>query len=99
MTSQGSDCPEVKRVTAEFGASLGDKVPGTDTKFTAQTRVEYLIRQRTENQEIKAAIMKQNQVAFELENLDIQKEMARRRLDSLRAVLELKRTQISFLGF
>lgn len=97
LASGASDCQEVKRITAELNA----QIPETDKdgkKLTVAQKEAWLICQRSENHELSAAIAKQKDIAFLLENNQVAIDMARRRLESTRAVLALKTQQIAFLA-
>lgn len=90
-----SDCHEVKRILAELAA----QGPNTEGKKpTTAERDAWLQRQRTENNELSAAINKQKSIAFLLETNDIDIEMAKRRLEGAKAVLALRTAQIRFLS-
>ena len=95
--SSTGDCQEVKKLLAELRA----QTPATNEagkKFTLADKEDWLQRQRTENQELAAAIAKQKDTAFLLENNDIKADMARRRLTGATAVLGLKTAQINFFA-
>jgi hypothetical protein len=90
-----SDCQEVKRILAELTA----KGPDTEgKKLTVVEKETWLQRQRTENEELSAAISKQKSIAFLVENNEIKIEMAKRRLEGARAVLALRTAQLNFLS-
>lgn len=100
-----SDCQQVKALLAEL-AVIGPSVDFSlskaflieqGKKFTSGEREIWLQRQRTENQELCAAIRTQKEISFQAENNEIKIEMLKRRLDSTRAILHLKRAQIDFL--
>ena len=90
LSSGTSDCNNVKQLEAEISAGAQGS--------NAATRTAWLARQRTENLELAAAISKQAQVAFDLENVKIGTEMAHRKLESALAVLNLKTAQLNFLA-
>lgn len=89
-SSPTSDCQEVKRIEAELMACS----QGSNDR----ERKAWLARQRKENDELAAALDRQDSVGFELENHRIQVEMAKRRLDSVLAVMAIKTAQLKFLG-
>ena len=95
-SGMSTDCQEVKRILAE----LATQGPPTESgkKLTAADREVWLQKQRTENDELAAAINKQKSISFLLENNEISIEMARRRLDGARALLALRTGQINFLA-
>jgi hypothetical protein len=97
LGNYGSDCNEVDRLLSELSLKAPDTVPDTDKKMTAQDRTAWLKMQRTENTDVAAAINRQESVTFNLENLKINAEMAKKKLETLRAVLALKTAQIQFL--
>ena len=93
LSSGISDCAEAKRITAELAiqGKPGDKKP------TVEETKNWLILQRTANDELAQALARQNDVAFELENLRISIEMAKKRLENIHKVLALRTAQIEFL--
>ena len=91
-----SDCQEVKRILAELAAQGPRLEQGR--KLTAAEREVWLQRQRSENDELSAAIDKQRSIAFLVESNEIKIEMAKRRLEGARAVLALRAAQLSFLA-
>lgn len=102
LASTGSDCQTVKQLLALLSASAPEiPDPKDETKTKKMTATElnsWLVRQRTENPELKDAIAKQEETAFLLEHAKIQIEMCKKRLDSQMAVLSLKTAQIKFLS-
>lgn len=95
--SSTGDCREVKRLLAELAAQAPE-ANGSGKKLTVADKEEWLTRQRKENTGLSEAIDKQRQVAFVLEQRQIDTEMTRRRLEGIRAVLALKTQQLSFLA-
>jgi hypothetical protein len=91
-----TDCQEVKRILAELATQGPPAESGK--KLTAAHREVWLQKQRTENDELAAAINKQKSISFLLENNEINIEMARRRLEGARALLALRTAQINFLA-
>ena len=89
------DCQEVKRILAELSVQVPD-INGK--KMTILDKENWLLRQRNENKELNEAIQEQRQVSFLLSDYEIKLEMSRRRLDSIKAILNLKRAQIDFLA-
>ena len=95
--SSTGDCQEVKKLLAETRA----QTPATNEagkKFTLADKEDWLQGQRTGNLELVAAIAKQKDTAFLLENNEIEVDMTRRRLEGIRAVLALATQQIAFLA-
>ena len=95
------DCAEVKQLMAEVRfAPTDDPIikRGDGTKLTESAKEAWLTLQRTKNPAIANAIARQKVVAFELENLHISVEMAKRKLDNVRSVLALRTAQANFLG-
>lgn len=90
------DCQEIKRILAE----LAVQAPETDAgkKMTLADREAWLLRQRTENEELAGAINKQKNVVFTIENNEIAVEMSHRRLDGVRAILAITTQQLAFLA-
>lgn len=97
IASRGSDCSEVKRLLAELGMQAPE-TDGNGKKFTKTDKDNWLVLQRKENKELSEAIVKQRQVAFLLDDYQIKIEMAKKRLEGIRAVLALKTAQINFLA-
>ncbi len=95
--SSTGDCQEVKKILAELNAQTPATHEG-GKKFTLADKEIWLQRQRTDNQELAAAIAKQKDTAFLLENNEIKADMARRRLASAIAILSLKTQQIAFFA-
>ncbi len=91
------DCQEVKRILGEL-AVLAPEKTDAGKKMTIADREAWLLRQRTENQELSDAIAKQHQVSFLVADNQIQVEMARARHAGIRSVLALKTQQIAFLA-
>ena len=95
--SSTGDCQEAKKLLAELSA----QAPETNEagkKTTLADKEAWLQRQRTDNLELAAAIAKQKDTAFILENNEIKADMAKRRLTSATAVLALKTSKIDFLA-
>lgn len=95
-SGMSTDCQEVKRILAELATQGPPAESGK--KLTAADREVWLQKQRTENDELAAAINKQKSISFLLENNEINIEMARRRLEGVRAFLALRTGQINFLA-
>jgi len=95
LSSRGSDCSKVKELIAELAVQAPD-INGK--KMTIAERDAWLTRQRTENNELSEAIQKQRQISFLQDDYEIKLEMTKRRLENTKAVLNLKRAQIDFLG-
>ena len=94
--SSTGDCQEVKKLLAELRA----QTPATNEagkKLTLADKEDWLQGQRAQNEELAAAIAKQKDTAFLLENNEIKADIARRRLASAIAVLALKTQQVAFL--
>ena len=97
LACRDGDSPEVKRLLSE----LILKVPEhneSGKKLTAAEKEAWLQRQRKESQELAAAIARQKEVAFLVDNHEIKVEMAKKRLESTKAVLSLKTAQINLLA-
>ena len=90
------DCQEVKRILAELSAQSPDNEAGK--KMTVSDKETWLAKQRTENKELNEAIQRQRQVSFLLDDHEIKVEMAKKRLDGIRAVLALATQQLAFLA-
>lgn len=97
LASVGSDCQVVKQKLAELSVQAPTLAADGVKKATVADKDAWLVRQRVENQELVQAISRQADVAFGLESLRVDIEMAKRRLDSLKQVLSLKIAQIEFL--
>lgn len=99
LSSGTSDCAEVKRMIAVLTVQgpTGPTFPDGKVKNTAAERDAWLVLQRTENEELHAAINRQWGVAFELDNCRIAIDMAKKRLENVHKVLSLRTAQIQFL--
>jgi len=95
--SSTGDCQEVKKLLAELRAQT-PATNGAGKKTTLADKDDWLQKQRVDNQELAAAIAKQKDTAFLLENNEIKAEIARRRLAGATVVLALKTAQINFLA-
>ena len=91
------DCQEVKRILAELAAQAPE-ANEAGKKMTIADRDVWLQKQRTENKELSDASVKQRQVTFLIDDHQIKVEMARRRLEGIRAVLALASQQLAFLA-
>jgi len=91
------DCQEVKRILAEI-STQAPETNGAGKKMTVADKEAWLQKQRTENKELADAITKQRQVGFLVDDHQIKCEMARRRLEGIRAVLALTTQQIAFFA-
>ena len=94
-SSSTSDCAEVKRISAEL--AIKGMLREDLKKPTVEETKNWLILQRTENDELSRALTRQNDVTFELENNRISIEMAKKRLENIHKVLALRTAQIAFL--
>lgn len=90
LATSDRDCAEVKRITAELSVEAPDG--------NVKEKEAWLTRQRTENAELSGAINRQREVAFTIENMRIDAEMAKKKLENIHKVLALKTAQIEFLG-
>ncbi len=95
--SSTGDCQETKKLLAELSAQAPE-ANEAGKKMTQADKEVWLQRQRTDNLELAAAVAKQKDTAFILENNEIKADMARRRLAGATAVLALKTQQIAFLA-
>ncbi|GAI62573.1 unnamed protein product [marine sediment metagenome] len=91
------DCQEVKRILAELSAQAPE-TNGAGKKLTIPDKETWLAKQRTENKELSEAIQKQREVSFLLDDHQIKVEMAKKRLEGIRAVLALTAQQLAFLA-
>ena len=97
ISSRGSDCAKVKEIIAEliWGAPA---TSAAGQKTTVAERENWLYQQRRENKELADAIARQREVAFLQDDFQIKCEMAKRRLEGVKAILGLKTAQINFLA-
>lgn len=86
----GTDCAEVKRIEAQLTAIAQGS--------NAEQRRAWVARQQTENEELKAALEKNRQVMFQLDDRRIQLDMLKTRLTAVGRLIDLKTAQIRFLG-
>lgn len=96
-TSRGTDCHAVKSIIAELNAQIPD-TNGGGKKLTVADRETFLVKQRKENKELSEAIQRQHQVSFLQDDWQINVEMTKKRLESIKAVLALKTAQLNFLA-
>lgn len=90
LISSTGDCVEVKRILAELSVQDTQDMKVAD-------REAWLILQRKDNKELSEAIKAQRNATFELENIKINVEMCKKRLESAKAFLALRTAQIQFL--
>ncbi len=95
--SSSQDCIEVKKLLAHLALDT-PPLNAEGKKTTVADRESWLMGQRTENAELKAAIDKQHEAAVILENWHITIDMAHERLSNARAILNMKTAQINFLS-
>jgi 3-dehydroquinate dehydratase len=91
IASYNEDCATVKNILAEL------EPPVTDVKTTVAQRETWLRKQRSTNANLVAASNLQNEVTFQIESKRIAIEIAKKKLESLKAVLGLRAAQIEFL--
>jgi hypothetical protein len=95
LAGYGDDCGIVKTLLADL---TFDAPVGTDgKKLTVAQLDSWLRQQRTGHALLAEEIKHQNQVTFQCENNRIEIEMAKKRLESLKAILGLRTAQIEFL--
>lgn len=97
LSSGINDCQAVKSILSELSAQIPD-TNDAGKKITVDERKAWLEQQRTTNQELSGAISRQKDIAFLVDNNQISIEMAKKRLESAKAVLGLKTAQINFLA-
>ena len=97
LASRDGDCQEVKRLLSELISRIPER-NDAGKRLTAAEKEAWLQRQRKENEELSAAIARQKDVAFLIDNHEIKVEMAKKRLEGARVVLGLKTAQINFLS-
>ncbi len=96
LASQGSDCPEVKRLIAQLTA-MGP--PGeADKKLTAALKDNWLIIQRTDNPDLAQAVSHQTVVSFTLETHKVECDNTKRKHTRLVNLLSVKAAQLNFLA-
>ena len=94
LASGDKDCAEVKRMMAEM-VFIAPTIDGK--KMNLNDREAWLTKHRTENNELTRAIERQHEVAFNLENMRIDIEMAKKKLENIHKILALRTAQIQFL--
>lgn len=97
LAAYGSDCSEVEHILAELYLSC-DLAGADGKKATIDEKKAWLRIQRKKHPGLMKAIQIQNDITFQTENSRINIEMAKKRLDGLRAVLALKTAQIEYLA-
>ena len=98
LASGTNDCQAIKIILAELLAQAPETNEEGSKKLTVADKEAWLTRQRKENQELSGAINRQKNTAFSADNNQITIEMAKKRLESAKAVLNLKTSQINFLA-
>ena len=96
-SSRGGDCARVKEIEAELLPQCPE-FNQEGKKLTMADKEAWLVRQRVGNADLKAAIQKQKEMAFQLESAEITAKITKEQLLSARAALALKTAQINFLG-
>jgi len=96
LASYGDDCTEVKGILADL--ALEPPLSTDSKKLTAAQLEAWLRKQRSENVQLKNAIVQQNFVTFQVETNRIQTDMAKKRLESLKGLLGLRTAQVEFLA-
>jgi hypothetical protein len=96
LAGKSDDTPAIKALEAELSASAPLAASGKE--MTVDAKKAWLLRQRTENPNLKAAVTKQREATFVQDDLEIKKEMTRKRLDNLKAILSLRCAQINFFA-
>ena len=96
LASYGDDCTEVKAILADL--ALEPPVDAEGKKLTVNKLDAWIRQQRINNPALAKAIETQNKVTFQCENNRINLEMAKKRLESLKAVISLRTAQIEFLA-
>ena len=96
-SSRGGDCARVKEIEAELLPQCPE-FNRERKKLTVADKEAWLARQRVENADLKAAIQKQKETAFQLESAEITTKLVKEQLSSARAALALKTAQIQFLS-
>ncbi len=94
LAAYGSDCSKAKEIIATLEPPFAEG----GKKMTVAERENWLVRQRSANTDLNGTLNRQDQVTFELENQRIAAEMAKTRLDNVRAVIALRTAQIKFLS-
>ena len=91
---------EQLKLNSDFSGSVDDapKTAIVVKNLTENDKKAWLEQQRKENDELSGAINRQKNTAFNADNNGITIEMAKKRLESAKAVLKLKTEQIAFLG-
>ena len=95
LAGRSDDSPAIKAIEAELmaAAPLENGKP-----MTVDLKKAWLIRQRSENEKLKEAVAAQKMAAFIAEDFEIKKEMTRKRLDNMKAILALRSAQIIFFA-
>ena len=96
-SSRGGDCAKVKEIEAELLLQCPE-LNQEGKKLTVADKEAWLTRQRVENADLKAAIQKQKETAFQLESAEVTVRLVKEQLLSARSALALKTAQINFLS-
>jgi len=95
LAPYGEDCTEVKQLLATL--ILNPPLSPEGKKPTVAELGAWLTRQRVENVGLAQTIARQNEVTFSVEAKRIYIDVAKKHLESLKAVLALRTAQIEFL--
>ena len=98
IAARDNDCLEVRRLLAELAVKAPEVNEETNKKLTVADKEKWLMLQRNENKELGEAITKQRQVTFVLDDYQVRIDMAKKRLEGIKAVIALKTAQINFLA-
>jgi hypothetical protein len=96
LAGKSDDTPAIKALEVELSAAAPLATSGKE--MTIDAKKAWLLRQRTENESLKAAVTAQRMADFANGDYEIKKEMTRKRLDNLKAVLKLRCAQIIFFA-
>jgi len=97
ISNRGGDCARVKEIEAELLLKCPE-LNQEGKKLTVADKEAWLTKQRLENADLKAAIQKQKEMAFQLESTEITAKLVKEQLLSARGALALKIAQIQFLS-
>lgn len=89
------DCDVAQSIIADL-IFKAPQIAGKD--MTVDQRSAWLTQQRKENKELIVALDKQQHITFHLENLRVSADIAKEKMEGLRAVIALKTAQINFLA-
>jgi hypothetical protein len=92
IPGRADDTAAIKKIEAELFMQVPAEIKTVDAKKA------WLLQQREVNPDLKKAIQNQRMAEFTASDFEIKKEMTRKKLDNLKAILSLRCAQIMFFA-